>query len=995
MTISAGTRFRRYEVTAPLGVGGMGEVYLARDVELDRTVALKVLREGPDADGARNRRFIQEARAAISLNHPNIAHVYDAGEESGVRFLAMEYVEGETLRSRTSRGRLTLAESIDIATQIASALASAHALGIIHRDVKPENVMLRPDGYVKVLDFGLAKLTFAGTEDVTAPRVLYTEPGTILGTTQYMSPEQLRSGSVDARSDIFSLGVVLYEMISGSRPFNASSPSEVIAAILTEDPAPLDAVLPPGICAVVMKALAKDPDDRFASARDLVAALKNVRDETHRVRSGDIPTQAFTDVKPTGRRPAGLWIGAAVVLVAITAAVTFAVKRSRDTRQARGNIARIEKLAEQRRYFEAWDLGAQTEAVLGKDADLQRVLQKFTEELTVTTDPGGAQVYLQRVLPDGGLGPRLLAGTSPLSKYGFPRGDFVMTVEKQGFETVIRAVSTTPITPPALVIPQPAPPFALKLLPAGTVAANMVPIDGGPYKLTGWTFITDREVDLDPFFIDRYEVSNRQFAEFIGAGGYRRRELWKHPFVKDGRSLSFDEAVGFFRDSTGVAGPRGWAQGTYPEGRGNFPITDITWYEAAAYAEYAGKELPTIYQWDKAARNGRRAGYGSDLPWGPVSPGVDVMHRANFLGSGPMPVDSLPSGMSTWGVHHLAGNVTEFLRNRNGSGFAVAGGAFDDPTYQFGNVGSYPGFFSSPKVGFRCVQVSKAARSDQGAADISTENARTPVFVAIDDAEFDSIVRPSFEYEKTPLEVTTTSRTETADWIRERFTFVGSRGRRAIGYLYLPKGTPPPYQVVHFAPGGDVARGYRPFPASAEVTLGALIRGGRAVFGVVLEGYQERLVPADASYLPNNVVDHVIDVRRALDYLTSRPDVLADKIGMYAISAGADVAFVVTAIDPRYRSVALAGSGLNAGWGEMPAHLNRFNFLPRIAAPKVMLHGRYDERHPLRSQAEPVYKLMRGSKSMVVYEGGHVPLITWLIPELTKWFDKTLGPIAP
>ena len=243
MTIAAGTKLGRYEIRSKIGAGGMGEVYLAQDTKLDRKVALKILPADVAGHQDRMRRFVQEAKAASALNHPNIITIHEIDQTDSGHFIATEFIDGQTLRERELKPPVKLAESLDIAAQIASALAAAHAAGIVHRDIKPENVMIRRDGIVKVLDFGLAKLTQTSglaldTQAATRP-MLHTEPGRVMGTVAYMSPEQVRGLELDVRTDIWSLGVVLYEMLAGHPPFGGETSSHVSVSILEREPAPL------------------------------------------------------------------------------------------------------------------------------------------------------------------------------------------------------------------------------------------------------------------------------------------------------------------------------------------------------------------------------------------------------------------------------------------------------------------------------------------------------------------------------------------------------------------------------------------------------------------------------------------------------------------------------------------------------------------------------------------------------------------------------------
>ncbi len=286
MPLKIGSQLGRYKVTATLGAGAMSEVYLAQDTKLRRSVALKILSDKLAIDDSHLHRFEQEARAASSLNHPNILTIYEIGSVRRKHFIATEFIEGQTLRQHMRRVWLNLSEALDISVQVAAALSAAHAVGIVHRDIKPENIMVRTDGFVKVVDFGLAKLTEQVPDELTSQSEALTmarfdtEPGTILGTTRYMSPEQARGLALDHRTDIWSLGVTLYEMIAGRRPFDGPTVSDVIAGILERQPVPLDRyvrAVPVDLQTVVMKAISKDLDERYQKAQTFMADLQRIR----------------------------------------------------------------------------------------------------------------------------------------------------------------------------------------------------------------------------------------------------------------------------------------------------------------------------------------------------------------------------------------------------------------------------------------------------------------------------------------------------------------------------------------------------------------------------------------------------------------------------------------------------------------------------------------------------------------------------------------------
>src|SRR3984893_9186459 len=301
--LAPGTKFGSYEIVAPLGAGGMGEVYRARDTRLERTVAIKLLPAALSANSERLQRFEQEARSASALNHPNIITIYEMGQDGPTRYIAMELVEGKTLRELLAGGLLPMRKTIEIAAQIAEGLTKAHEAGITHRDLKPENLMVSHDGFVKILDFGLAKLASTSGElsDMGTQSASQTQPGLVLGTLEHMSPEQASGRGLDFRSDQFSFGLVLYEMVTGKRAFQRSSAAETLVAILREPAEPItrqnrDAPAP--LCWAIERCLAKEPDKRYVSTRDLARELTAIRDRFSEqpakqveARPGNLPVQ--------------------------------------------------------------------------------------------------------------------------------------------------------------------------------------------------------------------------------------------------------------------------------------------------------------------------------------------------------------------------------------------------------------------------------------------------------------------------------------------------------------------------------------------------------------------------------------------------------------------------------------------------------------------------------------------------------------------------------
>src|SRR5213080_956929 len=327
-----GQTFGHYKISKRIGTGGVGDVYLATDMTAGRKAALKLLPMRFTGDAERLKRFQQEAHAVVGLNHPNILTIYEIDEDHSTHYIASELIEGDTLRQRLMHGRMEVGEAVEVAIQVASALAAAHETGIVHRDIKPENIMLRPDGYVKVLDFGIAKLAESAFAQATADRagsmtLAETNLGSVLGTVRYMSPEQAYGAPVDKGTDIWSLGVVLYEMVTGHAPFTGGTPGEAMSSILETEPPPLTSYIaqtPAKLQQIISKTLRKDRKERYQSAHELLEALKDLR---HKL-------EFKAELKRSTAAPK---LAAFIVLVAIVVGAFFAFRMSRQ-RQCRSHL---------------------------------------------------------------------------------------------------------------------------------------------------------------------------------------------------------------------------------------------------------------------------------------------------------------------------------------------------------------------------------------------------------------------------------------------------------------------------------------------------------------------------------------------------------------------------------------------------------------------------------------------------------------------------------
>ena len=978
------TTISHYRILKKLGEGGMGVLYKAEDTMLKRTIALKFLRPEVLGNAEQKSRFFIEAQTAAALNHPGIGTIYEIDEVGGRTFIAMEYIKGQNLREMIDTGPLKTKKVLEFAIQIAKGLVEAHEKGIVHRDIKSANIMVTEKDQVKIMDFGLAKIGDAS---------LVTKVGAILGTVAYMSPEQSRGDTVDQRTDIWSFGVVLYEMLTGQRPFQGDHETAITYSILNESPKSFKNFredIPEGLKRIIFRALKKDPKSRYLSAAELLKDLTDYRSVLH---APDVQQKRLKNFLRSFRKPQ-LAIPGVLIIIILSIIVTWFMNRSSKIRWAKEEaLPQIERLIETiietrwRDFTDAYKLAEQAEEYIPNDPNLAELFSKSSLNIRIKTEPAGASIYMKEYkFPDSEWE---YLGISPIENIRLPIGIFRWKMEKEGYETVLAATSTWDINVVGLLMPND---LVRVLDEKVSIPAGMVRVPGVQTPLG----------KLDDFFIDRYEVTNKQYKEFIDNGGYRNREYWEHEFIKDGMVLTWDEAMAEFVDQTNRPGPTTWQAGDYPQGQGDYPVSGISWYEAAAYAVFVGKSLPTGQHWGLA-----RGEYTSLIRWPQLGGFAVFAPFSNFEGKGPVPVGSLP-GITPYGAYDMAGNVREWCWNETPSGRLIRGGNWNDNPYRFTELAQAPPFDGSSYNGFRCALYPDPEKIPESAFAMTTFGETRDFYKEkpVSDAIF-QVYKEQFSYDKTTLNARLESRDESSeDWIHEHITFNAAYSdERIIAHLFLPKNTEPPYQTVIYFPSNaslfqsssqDLTNYYE-FP----VFLSFLIKNGRAVLYPVYTGTFERRDDGWISvFMGNNshmytvyMIQLVKDFKRSIDYLETRQDIDSKKIAYYGMGWGGVLGAIIPAVEERLNTTIILGGGLR-GRGRPEA--NQINYITRVKTPTLMLHGKYDTIFPYETSIKPMYDLLGTPdehKELKLYETDHIPPINDFIKEILAWLDRYLGPV--
>lgn len=992
MTLASGTKLGPYLITSPLGKGGMGEVYVAKDVRLEREVAIKILPEHLTKNEAALKRFEREAKTLAALSHPNILTIFDVGTQEDHSFVVMELLKGETLRERIKHSPPGCEYAIEIITAVTQGLVAAHSHGIIHRDLKPENIFITNDGRIKILDFGLAKRfdseALQDRSDLET-QSQSTMEGTVLGTAPYMSPEQARGENLDPKSDIFSTGIILYELLTGKLPFEGPSVSAIIHKIIYEDcvpPSKVNSELPKSIDPLVEHALEKQKGNRYSTTTEMLNDLKKYQDS---IKSEALRTQSFLH---RVRRPV-MAIPAVGVLLLVGLFTYRIWKNQTQIRWAKDKaLPEIEKLVDEnwRDFTSAYALAEKAEKFIPNDPKLVELFSRCSMKININTDPTGANVFMKEYkTPETEW---KFLGVSPIKKIRVPIGIFRWKMEKEGYDTVLAASTSfdADINAKSVLAPY----DIIRVLDKKTIIPQgMVHVTGAKTSIG----------ELKDFYIDRYEVTNQQYKKFIDNGGYQNKKYWKQEFLKDGKVLTWEEAMSQFVDQTGQPGPATWEAGSYIDGQSEYPVSGVSWYEAAAYAEFAGKSLPTGTHW------GLARGDATPLIIYPQVGGFAVFAPfSNFGGKSSVPVGSLP-GITTYGAYDMAGNVREWCWNETWKGRLIRGGAWGDNTYMFDALSQAPPLDRSIKNGFRCAFYPDREKIPESAfAKVIPFQPRDfPKEKPVPDSIF-QVYREQFSYDKIPIKARIESQKENPEgWILERINFDAPySGEKIIASLFLPKNAVPPYQTVIYFPGGasylkdsskDIENYYE-FP----IFLSFIVKNGRAVLYPVYKGTFERREDAltligdgNTSYqFTEFLIQQVQDFKKCIDYLETRQDIDSKKIAYYGMSGGAWYGAIIPAVEQRIQASVLVAGGFNLN--PVRPEVDQLNYLTHIKIPTLMLNGKYDTIFPYEASIKPMFDLLgtsQNQKVLKIYETDHIPPRNEFIKETLSWFDRYLGPV--
>lgn len=663
---------------------------------------------------------------------------------------------------------------------------------------------------------------------------------------------------------------------------------------------------------------------------------------------------------PVGSRP--LVAGLLLVTVAVVIAALLAWQQQSESRWLdRKVLPQVQELV-RTDVAAAWRMARQARAKVDDAPRLEQVWLDLTLPVDLHSEPAGAQVAVTDYA--GATGSWTVLGTTPLEQERLPLSMLRFRVTLEGHMPIEAAPSFLPRAETFQLHREEETPEGMVFVPSGRV-----------------TYLREQR-ELPGFWIDRHEVTNGQFEVFIASGGYLDPALWPEAVTDNGESIGREALLARFVDRTGLPGPSTWSLGTFPEGEGDHPVEGVSWYEAQAYASWAGKELPTVFHWFRAA------GLGTPQ----AANFSDIIAVSNFGGRGTVAVGSL-DGLGPYGTHDMAGNVSEWCRNSAGELRHRLGASWIDNSYQFRDVNAFDPLARNPGSGFRLML------QEQPVADELMTDLRIPepaIAEPVDDATFQVFAR-LFDYDPVPLDATVEAVDDShGAWREERVSFAAAYAdERVSARLFLPRNATAPYPaIVHF-PGGDALL-LGDSDDAGLLHIEPFLRTGRAVIYPVYQGTFERR----PSHVPGPIgtrsliVQQVKDVRRTIDYLESRSDIDSDRLGFHGLSYGSTRSPYILAIEDRFRAAMLVSVGLSPTQ-HLPPELHQENYLPRVTTPTLMITGRDDFNFPYRQSQRPFFELLgtpEAHKRHIALEWGHLPPgYREVVRGLIEWSDRWLA----
>jgi class 3 adenylate cyclase len=643
-------------------------------------------------------------------------------------------------------------------------------------------------------------------------------------------------------------------------------------------------------------------------------------------------------------------------------------------------LPKIKRMSEEKNFKEAYNLAYEAEKYIPNDSMLQLLWQNVSRTINLNTEPSGASIYVKPIdEPDSNY---ILLGQSPLVEKRIYRDYSTWKIEKTGYQKKVYLASAYELNNKTI-----------QLINSDSIDENeiYIPFSGWSYRPYGTLALMKfhQKPELDDFIIDRYEVTNKQYKVFVDNGGYRKKEYWEFPINYSGKTISFEKAMELFTDRTGQKGPATWEVGDYPKGQDDYPVSGISWYEAAAFAKFAGKSLPTVYHWMYAA---------TPLLSDYISP------YSNFNNTAAAQSGSL-SGIGFFGTYDMAGNVREWCQNiqsNSGNAFILGGGWSDDP-YSYNIIYGQDPMDRSVINGFRCIRyLNKPEEMDVISRDIPMQYRDYDKEKPVDDQTFEILLR-QFNYDRTELnEQIEYYTTDNKEINYEKITIDAAYGNERLPmYLLLPENVEPPYQAVIWFPSTY------PFELSDSkgfmnrfMTNNSYYKNGRAVLFPVYKSsfersddtYEDILNHVETTAHKDLMIMWVKDVYRCIDYLETRDEIDIDKIAYAGVSLGAANGAIIPAVEKRINLAILNVAGLFHA--DILPEIDQINYLPRIDIPVLMINGKYDHIFPLESSQIPMFELIGTSpedKKHFVYEHGHHVPSHIVLREAFAWLDKYFG----